>query len=51
MTLLFNLTSGEMEFSATNRLMVLADAPWISPGEANARAFTVYERTYDALAL
>lgn len=40
----FNPQTGEFQLSATNRLIVLADAPWKIYGDQDATAFTVSER-------
>ena len=40
----FDPQTGEFRLSATNRLIVLADAPWTIYGELDATAFTVSER-------
>ena len=40
----FNPQTGEFQLSATNRLMVLADAPWKIYGDHDATAFTLSER-------
>ena len=40
----FDPQTGEFRLSATNRLIVLADAPWKIYGELDATAFTVSER-------
>lgn len=41
---LFDPQTGEFRLSATNRLIVLADAPWKIYGELDSTAFTISER-------
>ncbi|MCY4656922.1 MAG: type II secretion system protein N [Gammaproteobacteria bacterium] len=47
MTAMYDPATGEIAISASNRLVVLADAPWLTKGEESDIAFTVYEKLFE----